>query len=131
MQPPTLCVHNLLLGAPYIDIGGRTYFTNTKTGEHADLTWTKRGWTGKPYRVSGRAYDATGEPRYDIIGRWNEKAELVNLRTGAVELIWKKKPFHKDADKMYGFTDFLINANYMPKKLERLLPPTDSRRRPD
>lgn len=32
---------------------------------------------------------------------------------------------------MYGFTPAMVNANYMTSKLEKVLPPTDSRRRPD
>ena len=32
---------------------------------------------------------------------------------------------------MYGYTNFLINANYMPKRLEKVIAPTDTRRRPD
>ena len=32
---------------------------------------------------------------------------------------------------MYGFTNFMINLNYRPKRLEKVLPPTDSRWRPD
>lgn len=32
---------------------------------------------------------------------------------------------------MYGFTKFMINLNYRPKRLEKVIPPTDSRWRPD
>lgn len=53
------------------------------------------------------------------------------MSTNEREVVWRKKPYHKDADRMYGFTDFLINANYMSKKLDRVVAPTDTRRRPD
>ena len=42
MVPPTMCVHNLILGKPYIDIGGTTTITNLKTGEYAELNWQKK-----------------------------------------------------------------------------------------
>lgn len=38
---------------------------------------------------------------------------------------------HPDYERMYGFTNCLINANFINKKMEKVIPPTDSRRRPD
>lgn len=34
-------------------------------------------------------------------------------------------------DFMYGYTNFMVNLNYLPKKLAKVLAPTDSRWRPD
>ena len=56
---------------------------------------------------------------------------MIDVKTKERELIWQKKPYQPDADKMYGFTPAMVNANYMTSKLEKVLPPTDSRRRPD
>jgi hypothetical protein len=32
---------------------------------------------------------------------------------------------------MYGLTNFMINLNYFPKRLQNVVSPSDTRRRPD
>jgi len=50
---------------------------------------------------------------------------------GEAEVMWRKKPFPEKEAWMYGMTHFCLQLNYFPSKLKDIVPPTDSRRRPD
>lgn len=52
---------------------------NLKTKESAILNWKKRGWGGKPFKVSGKAFDAAGKAIYKIDGRWDDSASITNI----------------------------------------------------
>jgi hypothetical protein len=47
IEQPTLSVHNLILGTPYMDIGGKSIVKNlTRKGETCTLEYFKKGWSG-------------------------------------------------------------------------------------
>lgn len=50
---PVLSAHNLILGTPYIDIGGKNVMKNLTTGEYAKLEFHKRPWVGEGCKVNG------------------------------------------------------------------------------
>lgn len=57
------------------------------TGEYATLEWKPRG-NGKAHVVTGKAFDSKGIAQYKIEGKWDEKAELIHIKSKVRELIW-------------------------------------------
>ncbi|XP_041847233.1 oxysterol-binding protein-related protein 1-like [Melanotaenia boesemani] len=57
-------------------------------------------------------------------------AETVQVIPGS-ELIWKITPRPDNSSKFYAFSTFAMQLNEMDKSMEGVLPPTDSRLRPD
>ena len=45
--------------------------------------------------------------------------------------MFEKVPYPERWDYMYGMSHFSLQLNYFPKQLDKFLPPTDTRRRPD
>lgn len=68
---------------------------------------------------------------FRIEGKWSDQLTLTNLRTGESEVIWEKRPYHEKYAYMHGFTPFMVQLNYFPKRLQKVVAPTDTRRRPD
>jgi hypothetical protein len=50
---------------------------------------------------------------------------------GEAELVWKKNPYPEQWESMYGMSHFSLQLNYFPKRLTKLVAPTDTRRRQD
>lgn len=42
-----------------------------------------------------------------------------------------KSPYPENWDYMYGMTQFMLQLNYLPKQMRTVIPPTDTRWRPD
>uniref|UniRef100_A0A3Q3XLD3 Oxysterol-binding protein n=1 Tax=Mola mola TaxID=94237 RepID=A0A3Q3XLD3_MOLML len=57
-------------------------------------------------------------------------AETVQVISGS-ELIWKITPRPKHSAKYYAFSTFAMHLNELEKSMEGVIPPTDSRLRPD
>uniref|UniRef100_A0A3Q2EJJ1 Oxysterol-binding protein n=1 Tax=Cyprinodon variegatus TaxID=28743 RepID=A0A3Q2EJJ1_CYPVA len=57
-------------------------------------------------------------------------AETVQVIPGS-ELIWKIAPRPENSAKFYAFSTFAMQLNELDKNMEEVLPPTDSRLRPD
>jgi hypothetical protein len=47
----------LILGTPYVDIGGKATIRNIHKGEYLELEYHKRGWTGHPCKVTGQIFN--------------------------------------------------------------------------
>jgi len=46
MEQPNLSVHNLIIGSPYLDAGGKSYIRNVNcTDQYVELDFQKRGWS--------------------------------------------------------------------------------------
>lgn len=133
---PQTSVQNILIGTMYIDHKGECIVENTSTGESAVVKFKPLGmFTGKDKRgmVEGSVKDADGNEVYQIYGKWCD--ELFYKATGEDdsegESIWKFPPIPHDWEKIYHFTEFTLQLNMIDDHLEKQLPPTDSRLRPD
>lgn len=58
------------------------------------------------------------------------EAETVQVIPGS-ELIWKITPRPENSSKFYAFSTFAMQLNELEKSMEGVIPPTDSRLRPD
>ena len=129
---PTVSAHNLIIGNLYLDLGGKSIIRNCTTGELAELEYHKRGWSASSaYKVDGNVLNAKKEVVFRIEGKWSETVSLVNPKTGVSEPIYVKSPYPEKWEYMYGFTNFLVQLNYLPNFLRRQIAPTDTRFRPD
>ncbi|XP_038159723.1 oxysterol-binding protein-related protein 1 isoform X1 [Cyprinodon tularosa] len=74
------------------------------------------------------------EPQSNVDEESEEKpppdAETVQVIPGS-ELIWKIAPRPENSAKFYAFSTFAMQLNELDKNMEEVLPPTDSRLRPD
>jgi len=55
IQLPTISAHNLVIGNPYLDLGGKSTIRNMmRPGEICELEFHKRGWSASSFfRVDG------------------------------------------------------------------------------
>lgn len=77
-------------------------------GEHAELHYTKKGWTGSGFKVEGEIFNSKDQVVYRLEGRWNKEVSLINAKTGDGEVIWTKSPYPDKVDFMYGMSHFMI-----------------------
>lgn len=141
-KKPTTCVHNLIVGTLWIDHYGELNITNHKTKERCLLKFLPTGWRGKnACEIHGSIYDVHGKECYKLFGKWNEKfmsipistlETLSNRRRSTVaSIVWRVANRPENASDYYSFTKFAIEMNEITPHLKLLLPPTDSRLRPD
>ncbi|SPO26277.1 related to SWH1 - Member of an oxysterol-binding protein family [Ustilago trichophora] len=149
----TTSVSGFIVGSPTIDHFGDMEVTNHATGDRCVLTFKPRGWRGKDaYEIRGSVYDAQGNMRWDIAGRWN--SQLVARKCGAGSgdlnpdqsvdapdgqiataqplaeylLLWRNS---EKPPTPFNLTPFAITLNSCPDDLRPWLAPTDCRLRPD
>ena len=132
--PPSSGIHNLIIGSPYLEPNTKAYIRNMAcpNEQYVELDFPKRGWTQDSYfRVAGTVYSSQGVPAYRIEGKWNTAVYLTDLRTGVKDCVWTKEPYPEHWAHQYGYSNYMIQLNYLPNTLRPHLPPTDTRFRPD
>jgi hypothetical protein len=135
---PVFSAHNLIIGTPYIDLGGSSSIRIIeKPTYECQLKYIKRGWISKDeFKVEGDVLQ-NGIKLYKIHGHWNSKVFISPYKeNGKVDQLMEKCVFSKNPypdrwDYMYGMSHFSLQLNYFPRHLDPILPPTDTRRRPD
>lgn len=120
----------------YIDIGDTMTVTNlSRPKEQCTIKFERRSWMGKEMcKLTGEAFiGGSGKPEvfYEIMGNWNGAIQLKDTKKGTTQPVWSKKPYPPMWDHMYGMSRFSLQLNYFPKRLRSVVPPTDTRRRPD
>lgn len=146
----TTCICSLF-GNRYNENYGTMVVTNHTTGETATLEFCKKGgWLSKSgiqHEVEGFVLGPRGEPFGNLFGQWSEALYLVRgesddarkkrRKEGAVSLpagveeLWRAPPRPAASKEYYGFTLHGMGLNELPKDLEPLLPPSDTRFRQD
>lgn len=134
IQQPVISAHNLIIGSPYVDLGGKSVIRNcSREGEQCVLEYHKRGWTANSaFKADGEIFDSKNKCVYKVEANWSSKFVLINAKNpNDKEILWNKSPYPEKWEYMYGMSHFMIQLNYFPSHLERVVPPTDTRRRPD
>lgn len=125
----------MIIGSPYVDLGGKSYVrccNKEREGDHVELEFHKRGWSASSaFKLDGEVFTNKKELVYKIDGKWSEKIFLTHARSGQKDCIWTKEPYPENWEYMYGMSHFGLQMNYFPNFLQKVLPPTDTRRRPD
>lgn len=146
----TSSVIGIITGSPTVDNYGPMEIKNWTTGDVCMLDFKPRGWkASSAYQVAGKVVNADGKTRWSIGGRWNDKiyARLTPGYEGSVTpppgasarhhepsstqafLVWQAHS--RPTGIPFNLTPFVVTLNALPDNLRPLLPPTDTRLRPD
>ena len=141
---PTLSAHNLIIGTPYVDIGGTSRIRLLGSDLTCQLRFTKRGWLSRDeFKVEGEVTrgggkkKGSGPPLYKVHGHWNSKIyvaacdEKGKVDESTDECAYEKNEYPEKWSYMYGMSHFSLQLNYFPNRLKNQVAPTDTRRRPD
>ena len=127
-------LRNIIAGEKYVEPVGTTTINNETTGEKAIVTFKSGGmFSGRIEDVIVQTYDSRGEELpLGLVGKWTSSMSITDDGTPRKgEPIWTVDDLVPDAAKRYGMTTFAASLNEITPNEEGLLPPTDSRLRPD
>lgn len=126
----TTCVHNLFSGQRWADQYGEMLITEEDGDVSCKLTFVKASyWSSKRHEVFGSVTSRDGKVVYNLFGKWTEALYCGVAPT--VKCIWRPGTMPEDYELYYGFTRFAIELNELDPELAKVLPPTDTRFRPD
>lgn len=144
----TTSVIGIITGSPTVDNYGPMEIKNWTTGEVCTLDFKARGWkASSAYQVTGKVVGKDGKTRWSIGGRWNDKiyarltpgfedSELkpsgrTGYEAGSTQafLVWQAH--ERPPGIPFNLTPFVVTFQSLPDRLRALLPPTDTRLRPD
>ncbi len=111
IRQPVISAHNLIIGSPYVDLGGKSVIRNcTKEGEKCVLEYHRRGWTSTgAFKVDGEVFNSKGQVVFNIDGNWNSQVVIVNPKKPEErEVIWTKTPYPEKWEQMYGFSKYML-----------------------
>jgi hypothetical protein len=131
-QKPSSFMRNLIAGNRYLEHVGPMSITST-TGFRCDLDFKEGGFWGSTLNhVAGTIITPDSKTVSKIEGTWHEGiSQHLDSKGSHLKVLWRPHPFPPFADQYYGFTAFTITLNELTPDLVGVLPPTDSRLRPD
>uniref|UniRef100_A0A672M3M7 Oxysterol-binding protein n=1 Tax=Sinocyclocheilus grahami TaxID=75366 RepID=A0A672M3M7_SINGR len=122
------CIHNVLSQQRYLEHYGEVIIRNLKSSVcTCKITFVKV--YGSKNEVQGQVLDETGNIVHRFGGFWHEGIFCDTLPNP--QCIWKPNPQPKNYMIYYGFSSFAMEMNELTPDLKPLLPPTDTRLRPD
>uniref|UniRef100_A0A3P9I717 Oxysterol-binding protein n=1 Tax=Oryzias latipes TaxID=8090 RepID=A0A3P9I717_ORYLA len=127
----TSCIHNILSGQRWIEHYGEMFIKNVNSDVcQCKITFIKaKSWSSTVNEIKGVVTNAEGKAVHSIFGKWHES--VFQGDPPSATCIWRAKPMPKDQEQYYGFTQFAVELNELDSNLRPLLPPTDTRFRPD
>ncbi|TRY86543.1 hypothetical protein DNTS_002566 [Danionella cerebrum] len=127
------CIHNVLSQQRYLEHYGEVVIQNLNSSVcTCKITFVKsRYWgsDGNKNQVQGQVLDQAGNVVHHFGGFWHEGIFCDTLPNP--QCIWKPNPQPKNYLLYYGFSSFAMEMNELIPELKPLLPPTDTRLRPD
>ncbi|MEQ2297096.1 Oxysterol-binding protein [Ameca splendens] len=127
------CIHNVLSQQRYLEHYGEVTIQNlTNNTCTCKITFVKSRYWGSDSNkneVQGTVIDQSGNVIHRFGGLWHEGIFCDTLPTP--KCIWKPNTQPKDYLLYYGFSSFAMELNELTPNLKPLLPPTDTRLRPD
>uniref|UniRef100_A0AAR2KA44 Oxysterol-binding protein n=1 Tax=Pygocentrus nattereri TaxID=42514 RepID=A0AAR2KA44_PYGNA len=127
------CIHNVLSQQRYLEHYGEVTIHNLNSSVcTCKITFVKSRYWGSDANkneVRGQVLDQGGNVVHRFGGFWHEGIFCDTLPNP--QCIWKPNPQPKDYILYYGFSNFAMEMNELTPDLKPLLPPTDSRLRPD
>lgn len=136
-QKVTTCVNNVLIGTKWIDHYGEMTIVNSNTDEKCLLEFKRGGfWGGNSFEVSGQIYDKNNVLRWRVVGKWSESVSAYPVdangtQTGESVEVWRRVMPPEHSERQYNFPTFAMQLNELTPWMKALLPPTDTRLRPD
>ncbi|EPQ30233.1 uncharacterized protein PFL1_02349 [Pseudozyma flocculosa PF-1] len=132
-QKPSSFMRNLLAGNKYLEHVGELTVTNENTGQRIVIEFkegTMWGGSGSRNQVTGTVYDANDKEVTHVKGKWSDNLSRQHDKEN-YQLLWEAAEMPPYAEEYYGFTYFAMALNELSADCKDLLPPTDSRLRPD
>ncbi|KAG0337494.1 hypothetical protein BG004_007624 [Podila humilis] len=128
---PSTWMRNLVAGTKYLEHTGELKVINHTTRETAVLTFKESSFfSGTKHEIMGHVMTSSGAKKRTLQGRWSESL-MEEVAPNKLERLWQCKTPPQNHDKYYGFTDFTTHLNELTKGLDKKLPKTDTRFRPD
>uniref|UniRef100_A0A669FCC3 Oxysterol-binding protein n=1 Tax=Oreochromis niloticus TaxID=8128 RepID=A0A669FCC3_ORENI len=127
----TSCIHNILSGQRWIEHYGEMAIKNINSNVcQCKITFVKaRTWSSTVNEIEGVVTDSDGKVVHSIFGKWHEA--VFQGAPPSATCIWRANPMPVDQEQYYGFTQFAVELNELDPALRPLLPPSDTRFRPD
>ncbi|KAM5302374.1 oxysterol-binding protein-related protein 3 isoform 4-T6 [Glossophaga mutica] len=127
----TSCIHNILSGQRWIEHYGEIVIKNRNDDScHCKVNFTKaKYWSTNACEIEGTVFDRSGKAVRRLFGKWHESIYCGGSSSSSC--IWRANPMPKGYEQYYGFTQFALELNELDPLLKTLLPPTDTRFRPD
>lgn len=126
-------LRNIIAGEKYVEpVGTMTIFGET-SGHKAVVSFKAKGmFSGRSEEVEVQTVDAHGqELSIGLHGTWTNSLQLKEPGKVSRSTIWTAGALVDDAPKHYGMTLFAAEMNEVTEIERGMLPPTDSRLRPD
>lgn len=126
----TAFLRNIIAGEKYIEPTASMTVVNESTGMKAVATFKAAGmFSGRSEDVTVQLFQAgsTDPLPLSLQGKWTQALSRADNNS----VIWEAGPLVPDANKNWGFTAFAACLNQLSSGDKKLLPPTDSRLRPD
>nr|XP_020469817.1 oxysterol-binding protein-related protein 3-like [Monopterus albus] len=127
----TSCIHNILSGERWIEHYGEMAIKNLNSDVcHCKVTFVKaKSWSSAVNEIEGVVTDSKGKVVHSIFGKWHES--VFQGDPPSATCIWRANPMPVNQEQYYGFTQLAVELNELDSSLQPLLPPTDTRLRPD
>lgn len=133
ISKPSSFMRNLLAGNKYLEHVGDMTVTEVNTNQRLVIQFKESSMFGGPAsrnHVTGAVYDPNGSEVASLKGKWDEQFSR-QIDKDHLQVLWEAAPMPPNPAKYYGFTNFAISLNEITPDIQGLLPPTDSRLRPD
>lgn len=130
---PSSFIRNLLAGNKYLEHVGEMVITNVRTNERLVIQFKEGTMFGGPANrnhIEGTMYDPNNSPMGTIKGKWDEQVARV-MGKDHLQVLWEVEPLPPNPTRYYGFTRFAISLNEITDDIKEIIPPTDTRLRPD
>lgn len=127
----TSCIHNIVSGQRWIEHYGEMAIKNINSNVcQCKITFVKaRTWSSTVNEIEGVVTDSNGKVVHSIFGKWHEA--VFQGDPPSATCIWRANSMPVNQQQYYGFTQFAVELNELDPTLRPLLPPTDTRFRPD
>ncbi|XP_077915506.1 oxysterol-binding protein-related protein 3 isoform X5 [Halichoerus grypus] len=127
----TSCIHNILSGQRWIEHYGEIVIKNLNDDScHCKVNFIKaKYWSTNAREIEGTVFDKNGKAVHRLFGKWHESIYCGGSSSSTC--VWRANPMPKGYEQYYGFTQFALELNEMDPLSKSLLPPTDTRFRPD
>ncbi|WFC94118.1 Oxysterol-binding protein 3 [Malassezia brasiliensis] len=130
---PSSFMRNLLAGNKYLEHVGEMTVTEIKSNLRLVIQFKESsmfGGASSRNHVVGTMYDANGSEIASFKGKWDEQFAR-QVDKDHLQVLWEAAPMPPNSARYYGFTNFAMSLNEITPDLQNILPPTDSRLRPD
>ena len=133
---PRVSVKNLIFGRMRLECYGKLEVVNKKTGDILNMEMFEESTKHAHGSLSGEVKNIQGEVFLKIEGNCFDKVDIIHVNKSGEDLkretIWNVvDEENSQSEQSYFFTKFMCNLNNLNDDLKILLPPTDSRFRPD